>query len=120
MHAHALEAALVSEAAGLQGRFWEMHDLLYQEQAAWSNAADARALFNTYAGTLELNLDRFKSDMDSHEVKERVASDQKRGTALGVISTPTIFINDRQVPAPVDVAGVRTAIDAALKAKSSP
>lgn len=119
-HKHAQEAALASEAADLQGHFWEMHDLLYREQAAWTKADDPRALFITYAGTLGLDVDRFKSDMEGPEVKERVESDRKRGAALGVTATPTIFINDLQIPMPKDVPGVRTAIDAALKAKSSP
>lgn len=120
IHPHAQDAALAAEAAGLQGRFWEMHDLLYKEQAGWSKAADARPLFNSYAGMLGLNLDRFKADLDRPEVKERVASDQKRGTELGVSGTPTIFINGRQVPPPVDAAALRTAIDAVLKPNPSP
>jgi protein-disulfide isomerase len=48
-HQHAREAALVAEAAGLQGRFWEMHDLLYREQSVWSKAPDVGVLFNSYA-----------------------------------------------------------------------
>ncbi|HEV2842770.1 MAG TPA: thioredoxin domain-containing protein [Chthoniobacterales bacterium] len=119
-HPHAQEAALVAEAAGLQGRFWEMHDLLYKEQPIWSKSNEARALFNSYAEMLGLNLERFKTDVDSPEVKERVASDKKRGTDLGVNSTPTIFINDRQVPPPVNVGTIRAAIEAALNPKPSP
>lgn len=117
MHAHAQEAALAAEAAGFQGRFWEMHDLLYREQAIWSKADDVRALFNGYAGMLGLNLDRFETDVNSPEAKERIASDRKRGAVLGVHSTPTIFVNERQIPAPVEIASLRAAIDAALKAK---
>ena len=120
VHAHAEEAALASEAAGLQGYFWEMHDLLYREQEVWSKAADVRALFCGYAGMLELNLDRFEKDMDGAEAKERIESDQKLGAARGVHSTPTIFINDRQIPPPIVVASLRTAIDAALQAQPSP
>lgn len=119
-HPHAPDAAQVAEAAGLQGRFWEMHDLLYKEQGVWSKSVDARALFNSYAGTLGLNLERFKTDVDSPEVKERVASDKKRGADLGVHSTPTIFVNGRQVLPPVNVATIRAAIDAALNPKPSP
>jgi protein-disulfide isomerase len=119
-HAHAQEAALAAEAAGFQGLFWEMHDLLCREQAIWSKVDDAPALFRGYAGMLGLNLKRFKTDMDSPEAKERVACDQKRGAASGISSTPTIFVNDRQIPALVEIASVRTAIDAALKSKSPP
>ena len=60
IHAHAREAALAAEAAGMQGRFWEMHDLLYKEQAVWSKAPDVPSLFQSYAGTIKLDLDRFK------------------------------------------------------------
>jgi len=120
-HQHAQEAAFASEAAGLQGRFWEMHDLLYREQAAWSTAADARLLFNAYAGMLGLKIDRFKKDMESDEVKRRVTSDQQQGAALGVTVTPTIFINNRALPpASLNAAGLRAAIAAAIKAKSPP
>jgi protein-disulfide isomerase len=69
---------------------------------------------------LGLDLERFKTDVDSPEVKERVASDKKRGADLGVHSTPTIFINGRQVLPPVNVATIRAAIDAALNPKPSP
>ena len=62
-----------------------------------------------------MNLDRFKTDMDSSEAKDPAASDQKRGAARGVNSAPTIFVNDRQIPAPVEAASLCTAIDAALK-----
>src|SRR6266699_7197133 len=120
-HPHAQEAAFASEAAGLQGRFWEMHDLLYREQAAWSKAADARLLFNAYAGMLGLKLDRFKKNMESDEVKKRVTSDQQQGAALGVTVTPTIFINNRALPpASLNPAGLHAAVEAAIKAKSPP
>src|ERR1700747_2190167 len=70
VHAHARDAAYAAEAAGRQGRFWEMHDLLFREQAVWSNSTDARALFNAYAGMLQLDLSRFKQDMDSADVRQ--------------------------------------------------
>src|SRR5438128_540780 len=98
VHAHAKEAAFAAEAAGRQGRFWQMHDLLFREQAVWSKSTDARALFNAYAGMLQLNLDRFKKDMDSSEVQQQVELDQHRGTAIGVKNTPTIFLNNEAVP----------------------
>jgi len=98
MHAHAREAACAAEAAGLQGRFWQMHDLLFREQPVWSNSTDARNLFNAYAGMLQLDLDRFKRDMDSNEVQEQVETDKQRGTLIGVKTTPTIFLNNQAVP----------------------
>jgi protein-disulfide isomerase len=119
VHEHAHEAALASEAAGMQGRFWQMHDVLYREQSVWSKAADVRPLFNSYAATLGLNADRFSKDMESDAVKRRVAADQQQGTRLGVTVTPTIFLNNRAVPAAsVNPAGLRAAVEAAMDAKS--
>src|SRR4030095_2246955 len=63
VHEHARDAALVAEAACLQGRFWEMHDVLYREQATWSKADNTSELFESYAGIIGLNVDQFKKDM---------------------------------------------------------
>ena len=98
MHANAKEAAFASEAAARQGRFWQMHDLLYREQAVWSKSTDARVLFNAYAGMLQLDLGRFRKDMDSAEVQRQVEIDQQRGAVIGVKTTPTIFLNNEVVP----------------------
>jgi protein-disulfide isomerase len=118
-HEHAREAALAAEAAGLQGRFWEMHDVLYREQAFWSYAPNARELFESYAGTIGLNLDQFRKDMDSEKAKERIDSDHARGDSLGVKLTPTLFINNQPVDAKdKNPEGIRAAINAALEAKS--
>jgi len=120
-HEHAREAAYAAEAAGLQGHFWEMHDLLYREQANWSKTKDVQPLFTSYAGMLGLNLDRFKTDMSSEKVKEKVESDQNRGEALGVKNTPTIFINNQSVPpTSLNLIALRAAIDAALREKKAP
>lgn len=118
VHAHAREAALVAEAAGLQGRFWEMHDLLYREQAIWSKAMDVRTLFNSYAGMLNLDVERFKRDMDSEQTSERVIADQKQGASLGVKNTPTIFLNNREVdPKSLNPAALRAEVEEAMKTK---
>src|SRR5438034_4168508 len=118
-HEHAREAALAAEAAGLQGHFWEMHDVLYREQAVWSKAPNARELFESYAGTIGLNLDQFRKDIDGEKVRERVDSDHALGDSLGVKLTPTLFINNHPVdPKDKNPEGVRAAIDAALQEKS--
>lgn len=121
VHAHAREAALAAEAADMQGRFWEMHDLLYREQAAWSKAADVPTLFDSYARMIGLDLDRFKKDLQKPEVAARVDSDQKLGTSRGVTSTPTFFVNNVALPATaINPAGVQKAIETALEEKSKP
>src|SRR6266513_1306451 len=119
MHEHAREAALAAEAAGLQGRFWEMHDVLYREQAAWSKAPNARELFESYAGTIGLNLEQFRKDMDGEKARERVDSDHALGDSLGIKLTPTLYINNHPMdPREKNPEGVRAAIDAALAGKS--
>ena len=118
-HKHAREAALAAEATGLQGRFWEMHDVLYREQAVWSKADNVAELFDSYARMIGLNLNQFKKEMDAEKTKARVDSDHERGDSLGVQSTPTVFINNRQVgPNDKTPGGLRATIDAALKEKS--
>ena len=119
VHEHAREAALAAEAAGFQGKFWEMHDTLYKEQTAWSKAPNARELFESYAGTLGLNMEQFKKDMDSDKARERVDSDHALGDSLGIKVTPTLFINKRPVEQQQkNPDGLRAAINAALEEKS--
>jgi protein-disulfide isomerase len=118
-HEHAHEAAYAAEAAGLQGRFWEMHDLLYREQSVWAKSSDVQSLFDAYAGMIGLNLERFKKDVSGEQVKAKVDGDRKRGEALGVRNTPTIFINDESVPpTSLNPTALRAAVDAAVKEKT--
>jgi len=75
-------------------------------------------LFESYAGTIGLNVDQFKKDMDGDQAKARVDSDQARGQSLGINVTPTIYINGQPVdPKDKNPQGVRAAIDAALAGK---
>lgn len=97
-HKHALEAAQAAEAAGLQGKFWEMHDLLYENQKTWREAGDVRPMFEEYAIKIGLALDRFKQDRTSETVTGRIALDRERGRWIGVIGTPTVFLNGHEVP----------------------
>jgi protein-disulfide isomerase len=120
-HLHARDAACAAEAAGLQNHFWEMHDLLYKEQAVWSKSEDSRALFQAYAGMIGLDLGRFKKDIDSEQVKERVAVDQRQAAALGVTNTPTFFLNNHAVdPASINPAKLRALVEAEVKGKKNP
>ena len=114
MHPHALEAALAAEAAGLQGRFWEMHDMLYQYQSVWSKASNVRPLFDAYAGALHLNVERFRKDSNSNEVRTRVILEGEDGVSRGVKNTPALFVNGQVVRNAFTAERLREAIDAAL------
>lgn len=97
-HPHALSAARSAEAAGLQGKFWEMHDLLFENQRTWHEQFDARSTFESYAQKLGLDMERFKRDVNGQVVEQRIFLDGKRAHGLGVKGTPTVFLNGREVP----------------------
>jgi protein-disulfide isomerase len=97
-HQHALAAASAAEAAGLQGKFWEMHHLLYDHQNEWKKEFNVRPIFEGYAKQIGLDVERYKTDMNGDLVAQRIFADGKRGHSLGVSGTPTVFINGREVP----------------------
>jgi protein-disulfide isomerase len=120
MHSHARDAALAAEAAGLQGRFWEMHDMLFKQQAGWSGAAFTGVLFDSYAETLGLDLNQFRRDLNSDKVKERIEADRTRAGSLGIKIAPTLFVDGREMgPSDRTPEGVRKLVDEAVKRKSS-
>ncbi len=88
IHPHAQQAAETAEAAGAQGRFWEMHDYLFEHPLSLSNGSVLQ-----YATYLGLDVDRFEREIAEHIYAERVRSDLRSGIASGVNGTPTFFIN---------------------------
>jgi hypothetical protein len=138
MHQHAMTAASAAEAAGLQGRFWEMHDMLFQNSTVWGKpgphpaaspagatnsppaetGAEVRATFEGYAAKLGLDVERFRRDMNAEEVKARIKLDQERGASIGVDRTPFLLIDGVQIPFASFVEGeLRGVIDAALSGR---
>jgi protein-disulfide isomerase len=97
-HQHAIAAASAAEAAGLQGKFWEMHDLLYENQKAWHEAFDVRPIFEGFAKQIGLDMNRYQNDLNGDQVAQRILNDGKRGHSMGVKGTPTVFLNGREVP----------------------
>ena len=114
-HQNAILAACAAEAAARQNRFWEMGDALYRTQWMWAEAPAPRVVLIDRAKELGLNVPQFEDDLDANDLRERVAADQARGQALGVKSTPWVFINGYSVPnAEFNEKGLRAAIQAAL------
>lgn len=97
-HKNSMTAALAVEAAGKQEKYWEMYDLLFEEQEKWGNRTSPdRKIFERYAEQLGLDMERFKQDVDSKEVKDRVTRDRDAGNRLKVNATPTFFLNGKKI-----------------------
>ena len=109
VHPHAEEAAEAAEAAGAQGKFWEMHDLLYENQ----DALEPEDLVQ-YARALKLDLKRFVLEMREHVYAERVREDFRSGVRSGVNGTPTFFINGARHNGPFDLESLLAAIEEAV------
>jgi protein-disulfide isomerase len=121
IHVHARAAAIAAEAADEQGRFWEMHDVLYKEQSLWAKEPEVNALFEGYARSIGLDVERFKKDLAKPEVAARIDADQKLGASRGVTSTPTLFVNNVALkPDALNLPGLHKAIGTALEEKNKP
>lgn len=92
IHQNARAASRAAEAAGLQGKFFEMYDLLFEQQSAWENAPDAKSVFQGYARQLGLDISKFDTDYASEGVNSTINADKNEGTNKGVEGTPTFFI----------------------------
>lgn len=103
-HPHAWRAATFAEAAGRQGKFWEMYDLLFINQAYWSGLSEVEAEFEGYLTQLGLDLEQARADMADDALIEKIRSDQRSGTRSGVRGTPTLFVDGRLVPTPRTVS----------------
>ena len=112
-HPYALIAAQAAYAAHLQGKFWEMHDLLFAEQQEWSNVADPRSMFEGYATQLGLDVARFRTDMDAAATGEFIRAELAEGSLAGVTHTPWFVIDDTAVT-PRTIAQFRKLIEAGL------
>lgn len=119
-HDKAYDAAVAAEAAGMQGKFWDMQNLLFQNQQAWTTSPTYKQMWKEYAGKIGIDVAKWESDMAGIAAKSRVDADMARGKAAAVNSTPSLFINGVSVPyTEMNVQGLKRIIDAEL-ANSAP
>lgn len=99
IHPNALVAAATAEAAGLQGKFWEMHDKLYENKDDWSNANTSQrtTIFNGYASAIGLDSAKFTEDLTSASVKQKINFDIALGKSVGTSATPTFYLNGEKL-----------------------
>ena len=95
IHRNAMIAAQAAEAAGQQFKFWEMHDLLFEQQNSWAQIPDAHTIFLKYASELGLDLARFKRDIWDPKTKEKIYRDVMEGNIAQVQSVPSFFLNGK-------------------------
>lgn len=113
-HKNAKVAAYAAEASGLQGKYWQMHDDLFGNQTKWSELNNAKDIFIEYAQKEGLNIDKFKKGIDSDGIKQKVDRDVVDGTALGVDSTPTFYLNGEKLENPGSFEDFKTLVKAAI------
>jgi len=114
-HKNARLAAEAAEASGAQGKFWEMHDALYEHQNEWSDSDDALGMFAGYARQIGIDADKMAQEVEKNAFEDTIQSDINDGNTAGVNSTPTFFINgEMQVGIP-SIESFKAAIDAKLK-----
>jgi len=113
-HGNAMPAAKAAEAAGVQGKFWEMYNMLYEKQSEWSGSSDAKSIFVGYAKEMGLDESKFLADYDSKELKEKITNQSKGGAKAGVNSTPTFLVNGKEIANPQSYDEFTKIIDDAI------
>lgn len=119
-HKNGMEAALAAEAAGRQGKFWEMQEILFASQKEWGAKQSADAdLFLPYAEKLGLDMDRFNSDREDDATRTRVLRNKAEGDVLKITGTPSFFLNGEKLQNPRTVEDFKTLIRAEILKSSA-
>lgn len=113
-HKNALGASYASEAAGKQGKFWEMYKIIFEHQEDWAEESNASEIFKGYAQELKLDLARFATDVVSTETKDAVAHDKETGLRSGVDSTPSFYLNGKKMQNPRSYDELKALIEFAI------
>lgn len=114
IHPNAELAARAAEAARKQGKFWEMHDLLFEKQNEWAQVASVATLFESYATLLGLGVEQFRTDFVSDAVKDFVRAQRVHSVRSGLSGTPSFFINGKQISNPNSAQEFKNLLNAAL------
>lgn len=119
-HGNAIAAAQAAEAAGRQGKFWEMHDLLYERQDAWANRGNVEETFRAYAAELKLDAVKFQSDYADPAARAKIDRNRQSGLALKISSTPSFFVDGKKINYPRSLDEFKQHLDAALTNAPAP
>jgi protein-disulfide isomerase len=119
IHQNAFAGARAAEAAALQGKFWQMHDLLYENQTQWSESSNPSQFFQQYAQQLGLNISQFNKDYSSNTVNDAINADKAAGDKLNIQGTPTFFLNGKQIQVTADISSFEKQIKQAIAQNKS-
>lgn len=114
IHDNAQSAAQAAEASALQGKFWQMHDILYERQKEWEKLKDPKGKFESYAREIGINVDQYKQDYASQKVIDIINNQAALGDAFKLEGTPSFFVNGVQVDTKSGSSSIEQAIDKAL------
>lgn len=96
-HQNAMTSAQAAYAAHLQGKFWEMHDMLFETQKEWEKSTEADKMFLSFAEKLKLDINKYKNDFDADSTRKVINDQANEGIKIGINSTPTFFLNGKQI-----------------------
>ena len=114
-HRNSRTSAYAAEAAGKQGKFWEMYDLLYTNQGDWGEQETAnQAQFEKYAIEIGLDMEKYRKDVTSEEVKKRIDDSYNEAMSLDLQGTPSFFLNGRKIANPQGDYAFKSLIENAL------
>jgi protein-disulfide isomerase len=97
IHPNAMATHRAAEAASRQGKFWEMHNVLFERQQAWAQAPNVAQIMEDYATELGMNTEQFKRDYQSSQTNDVINADIAEGGKLKVSGTPTFFLNGEKL-----------------------
>lgn len=116
-HKNAPISSYAVEAAGLQGKYWQMHDKVFETQDTWANSSDPTSIFVAFAKDLGLDVTKFTSDINSTEVKNKVQADTNDGNTIKLTETPTFYLNGEKISLNGTYEQLKNLIEQALKQK---
>ncbi len=115
-HSNSVLAAQATEAAGTQGKYWEMQEMLFAKQSEWGHSSEPqRAFMIKYAQEIGLDLEKFSASLTNLLVLQKIERDKQDGTALGVTGTPTFFVNGKKLES-LSYDDLKAQIDTQLQA----
>ena len=111
IHKNALSGSRAAEAAGRQGKYWDMYDLLFAHQAEWSLAEDPlKSILPAYAGQIGLDVDKFRADMVDSTLDDKITADRQTGNDLKITGTPSFFLNGKLIKNPTSIEDFKKVI----------